>query len=70
MNSKNKKLARQELEKIYESRSALLKNSKALRKRFSESLEKNPELKVILFLSVLGNIGIWIGVFLLSSSLL
>lgn len=59
MNQKRKTQAKKELEKIYDDRFKPLKAGKKLRKEFSDSLQKNPALNLILRLVVVANIGIW-----------
>jgi hypothetical protein len=59
MRNKRKKMAKIELEKIYDNRFKWLHAGKVLRGRLTDSLEENPRLKKILTLSILANIGIW-----------
>ncbi len=59
MQQDEKKLAKQELEKIYENRFKWLQAGKLLRGRFAQTLHDNPNLNRVLKLVVLANIGIW-----------
>jgi hypothetical protein len=59
MRNKRKKMAKKELEKIYDNRFKWLHAGKVLRGRLTDSLEENPRLKKILKLTILANIGIW-----------
>ncbi len=65
MQKQQKDLAKQELEKIYESRFKWLQAGKVLRSRFSQSLDTNPKLNLTLKGVVLANIGIWLAVILI-----
>jgi len=65
MQQEQKKLAKKELEKIYESRFKWLQAGKVLRGRFSQSLGDNPKLNLVLKGVFLANIGIWLSVLLL-----
>ena len=59
MQQEEKKLAKQELEKIYNNRFKWLQAGKMLRGRFAQTLHDNPKLNLVLKLVVLANIGIW-----------
>ena len=65
MQQEEKKLAKQELEKIYNSRFKWLQAGKVLRGRLSESLSENPKLSLTLKGVFLANVGIWLTVLLL-----
>lgn len=65
MQKQEKDLAKQELEKIYESRFRWLQVGKVLRSRFSQSLDNNPKLNLTLKGVILANIGIWLAVILI-----
>lgn len=65
MQQEEKKLAKRELEKIYESRFKWLQAGKFLRGRFSQSLEDNPKLSLVLKGVFVANIGIWLAVLML-----
>jgi len=65
MKQKQKKLAKKELEKIYDSRYKWLQAGKDLRDRFKDSLQENPKLTAVLHLVVMANIGIWFTAFLI-----
>lgn len=60
MSIKRKKLAKKELEKIYDNRFKWLQAGRVLRGRLNNSLEDNPRLKLILKLSLFANVGIWL----------
>lgn len=60
MQPEQKKLAKKELEKIYDNRFKWLQVGRTLRGRLSQSLHDNPKLNLILKGVVLANIGIWI----------
>ncbi|MFM7620971.1 MAG: hypothetical protein ACKO47_05135 [Alphaproteobacteria bacterium] len=66
MSSKRKKLAKKELEKIYDNRFKWLQAGRVLNGRFNNSLEDNPRLKLILKLSLFANVGIWLTVYLVT----
>ena len=66
MRNKRKKLAKKELEKIYENRFKWLQAGRILRGRLNNSLDENPNLKKILKLSILANIGIWATLYLIT----
>jgi hypothetical protein len=59
MQQDEKKLAKQELEKIYDNRFKWLQVGKMLRGRFADSLHNNPKLSWVLRLVIIANIGIW-----------
>jgi hypothetical protein len=65
MQQDQKKLAREELEKIYDSRFKWLQAGKVLRGRFAQSLNDNPKLNLTLKGVLAANIGIWLAVLLL-----
>ena len=60
MKESQKNLAKEELEKLYDSKFKWIQAGNALRNRVGDSLESSPTLKWILRLSVIGNIGIWL----------
>jgi hypothetical protein len=64
MNQTNKDLAHKELQKIYERHFSWIERAQVLRGKFSKSLGQNPELKTLLKLAILANVGIW-GTFIL-----
>lgn len=66
MSNKRKKLAKKELEKIYDNRFKWLQAGRVLNGRFNNSLEDNPRLKLILKLSLFANVGIWLTVYLVT----
>jgi len=66
MSSKRKKLAKKELEKIYDNRFKWLQAGRFLHGRFNNSFEDNPCLKLILKLSLFANVGIWLTVYLVT----
>lgn len=66
MRNKRKKLAKKELEKIYDNRFKWLQAGRVLHGRFNNSLEDNPRLKLILKLSLFANVGIWLTVYLVT----
>lgn len=59
MQQQDKKLAKQELEKIYNNRFKWLQAGKMLRGRFTQSLHDNPTLNLTLKGVIIANIGIW-----------
>ena len=66
MNQTNKNLAQAELTKIYDRHFSWINKARVLRGKFSQSLADNPELKLILKLAILANIGIWCTFFLVT----
>ena len=69
MKPAEKKLAKKELEKIYDSSFQWLQAGKILQNRFSRSLKENPRLNLLLRLAVLANVGIWSVLVLLLSQI-
>jgi hypothetical protein len=67
MQQEDKKLAKKELERIYDARFKWLQVGKMLRGRLSQSLHDNPKLNLVLKLVVFANIGIWISAIILIS---
>ncbi|MBU6141262.1 MAG: hypothetical protein KGP29_06920 [Proteobacteria bacterium] len=59
MKQDEKKLAKQELERIYENRFKWLQAGRTLRGRFAQTLDDNPKMNWVLKLVILANIGIW-----------
>ncbi len=66
MNQASKDLAHKELTRIYNRHFAWIERAQILRKKFTQSLSENPELKLLLKLVVLANIGIWCTLFLVT----
>jgi hypothetical protein len=60
MKESQKNLAKEELEKLYDSKFKWIQAGNALRNRFGDSLENSPKLKWIFRLSIIANIGIWL----------
>jgi hypothetical protein len=60
MKESQKNLAKEELEKLYDSKFKWIQAGNALRNRVGESLENSPKLKWILRLLIIANIGIWL----------
>lgn len=60
MKESQKNLAKEELEKLYDSKFKWIQAGNALRNRVGDSLDNSPKLKWILRLSIIGNIGIWL----------
>lgn len=60
MQQDEKKLAKQELEKIFDHRFKWLQAGKMLRGRFAKSLQENPKLNLILKWVLIANVGVWV----------
>lgn len=60
MKESQKNLAKEELEKLYDSKFKWIQAGNALRNRLSDSLENSPKLKWIFRLLIIANIGIWL----------
>lgn len=65
MKKEDKKIAEQELKKIFDNRFKWLQAGKVLRGRFSRSLQDNPKLNLTLKGVIIANIGIWSSLVLL-----
>lgn len=57
--TKNKKLAKKELEKIYDSQYQWLNAGRQVGSKLSKSLDECPKLGLLLKLAIIANIGIW-----------
>jgi hypothetical protein len=64
MSEFKKKIAKKELEKLYDNRFKWLQAGKLLHGRLYDKLEQNPKLTTILSLCIIANIGIWSTLFL------
>lgn len=60
MKESQKNLAKEELEKLYDSKFKWIQAGNALRNRLGDSLENSPKLKWIFRLLIIANIGIWL----------
>ena len=69
MKKKQKKIAKKELEKIYNNRFRWIQAGKFLNGRLYNSLDENPRLKLILKLGIFANLGIWLTVYILALKL-